>query len=239
MRNLPARGRMVLMVVAALAAVALVALAAVALGWGDRADTPAAPTTGPLAPTTSRPAPTTSPAGLATLEIAEWPADLPRYDRDRFELWVDADGDGCNTRDEVLIAESLDLPQIDPFRCDVVAGRWVDAYSGSETTNPGDLQIDHLVALANAWRSGAWAWDDARRQAFANDLDHPGALNAVPGEVNQAKADKGPEAWRPPDPDAWCRYALDWAQVKAAWGLTATRAEWDALVAMAATCPAD
>lgn len=190
-----------------------------------------------VAPPTPTPPVGAGPA-LPPLQIAPIAAGLPPYDRERFEHWIDADGDGCNTRDEVLIEESLDLPQVDPFRCDVVAGRWYDPYVGVETTNPGDLQIDHFVALANAWRSGAWAWDDALRMAFANDLDTPAALNAVTGAANQSKADKGPESWRPPNQEYWCEYALGWAEVKAKWGLTVTPEEWEALQEMALTCPA-
>jgi hypothetical protein len=90
--------------------------------------------------------------------------------------------------------------------------------------------------LANAWRSGAWAWNGAQRIAFANDLSEPDHLNAIDLSENRKKGDSGPEDWKPPDSTSWCRYAQAWARIKARWNLTATQAEWDALAAMTADC---
>lgn len=173
---------------------------------------------------------------LAALRIATADADHP-YDRDRFGGWIDGDGDCQNTRAEVLAAESLDPPTFTTAeRCTVAAGRWIDPWSGRVDTDASRLDVDHTVPLANAWRSGAWAWSDAERRAYANDLDDADHLVAIPLGENRAKADGGPEAWRPPDRSSWCRYARTWAQIKARWQLTATQAEWDALVAMTAAC---
>jgi hypothetical protein len=141
------------------------------------------------------------------------------YDRDLFEHWVDADGDGCDTRDEVLQRDSLTPAQVDPVRCNVVAGDWVSAYDGVSTSNPGDLEIDHVVALKEAWDSGAWAWTPVQREAFANDLDDERTLRAVTSESNRAKSDKDPSNWLPRREDQ-CRYLGDWVAIKARWGLS-------------------
>lgn len=160
--------------------------------------------------------------GVELLVVA--PEARGGYDRDRFEHWIDADGDGCRTRCEVLAEER---------RAD---GAWLSVYDGAVVTSEQDLEIDHLVALAEAWRSGARGWDDARRAAFANDLDFPDALLAVTSATNQSKADHDPARWRPPRTETWCWYARSWIGVKARWGLTADQAEVDALAEMLATC---
>ncbi|MCA1844109.1 MAG: HNH endonuclease family protein [Actinobacteria bacterium] len=95
------------------------------------------------------------------------------YSRAAFPHWVDADGDGCNTREEVLIAESTTPAQVDQPGCRVVAGDWVSPYDGVTVTSPAELEIDHVVALAEAWDSGAAGWTTERRQAFANDRTKP------------------------------------------------------------------
>jgi hypothetical protein len=158
------------------------------------------------------------------------------YGRELFPHWVDADGDGCDTRSEVLIEESRSLAQVDRFGCTVIAGDWVSVYDGSATDDPAELEIDHVVALAEAWRSGAADWDGVRRRAFANDREHPGALVAVTAATNRAKGDSDPASWQPPDPAAWCTFATDWVTTKLRWGLTADAAEHDALAAMLRTC---
>ena len=144
------------------------------------------------------------------------------------------DRDCQNTRAEVLIAESTTPPILEG--CTVFAGAWDDPWSTESTTNASDLDIDHTVPLANVWRSGAWAWSGTQRIAYANNLDDPDHLNAIPLAENRSKGDDGPEAWRPPDQSSWCHYAQAWTRLKARWNLTATQSEWDALVAMAAHC---
>jgi len=176
-----------------------------------------------------------SPSLLDLLPVAPEGTD-EGYDRSLFPVWVDSDGDGCDTRAEVLIAESRSPAQVDPFGCAVVAGDWVSTYDGSRTDDPSELDIDHVVALAEAWRSGASRWSSTRREAFANDLEDPGALVAVTAAMNQSKGDRDPASWRPPDPDAWCGYATDWITVKVRWRLTADPAEVRALRDMLAGC---
>ncbi len=85
---------------------------------------------------------------------------------------------------------------------------------------PADLQIDHVVALSEAWDSGGHLWTTARREAFANDLGYAGSLQAVTGAVNQAKSDSEPAQWLPPVVGGHCTYAVTWVAVKWRWGLT-------------------
>ena len=158
------------------------------------------------------------------------------YQRELFKHWVDADHDGCDTREEVLIAESRSKAQVDPYGCKVLEGDWYSSYDGLTFTDPAELDIDHMVPLAEAWDSGASGWDANRRQGFANDLDHPQALRAVSAASNRSKGDLDPGQWKPTRDAAWCEYANDWVTVKKAWDLTADQNEVDDLRVMLRTC---
>ncbi|MEW6473409.1 MAG: HNH endonuclease family protein [Actinomycetota bacterium] len=158
------------------------------------------------------------------------------YQRELFRHWVDADRDGCDTREEVLMAESRSPAQLDPYGCKVVEGDWYSLYDGLTFTDPSELEIDHMVPLAEAWDSGASAWDANRRQAFANDLDRPQTLRAVSASANRSKGDLDPGQWKPTRDAAWCEYANDWVAVKKAWDLTADQNEVDDLRVMLRTC---
>ncbi len=147
-----------------------------------------------------------------------------RYDRDLFPHWSDADRDGCDTRDEVLIAESQ-TPVSVGAGCGISGGRWFSYYDAQTWTSPADLQIDHVVALSEAWDSGAHTWTTARREAFANDLGFAGSLQAVTGSVNQSKSDSDPAQWLPPVQTARCTYTTTWVAIKWRWGLTVDAAE--------------
>jgi hypothetical protein len=154
------------------------------------------------------------------------------YSREKFRHWDDH-GDGCNTRELVLRREGRQVRTTS--NCAAVSGRWVSPYDGTKVSSPRRLDIDHVVPLANAWRSGADRWADAQRERFANDLRNP-ELVAVTLETNRAKGDQGPEAWRPPARSAWCSYAVDWIAVKSAYRLTVTAAERSALRDMLGSC---
>jgi hypothetical protein len=156
------------------------------------------------------------------------------YDRDKFHLWVDADGDGCDTREEVLIAEARLGPQVDS-ECDIGAGLWFSYYDRRFWRDPSDLDIDHLVPLAEAWDSGARKWNTKTRERYANDLGDPRPLVAVTDNVNQSKGDQDPADWMPEFNQ--CTYVNQWVADKIRWHLTVDQAEKDFLRGRAAECP--
>ena len=119
--------------------------------------------------------------------------------------------------------------------CAATSGTWKSPYDGATWTTSGDVDIDHMVPLSNAWKSGAAAWTTARRQAFANDLDSP-QLWTVTDNVNESKGDQGPEDWKPPLQSFYCTYSRSWIKVKYEYGLTITSAEKSALQSMLNTC---
>ncbi len=125
------------------------------------------------------------------------------YERDLFPHWVDEDRDGGNTRKEVLIAEATTPPAVGP-RCILVGGQWYSYYDNVTWTQQTDLDIDHMVPLAEAWDSGASAWSTAQRRAYVNDLGDEWSLVAVTDNENQSKADEDPATWMPPYEPARC-----------------------------------
>jgi hypothetical protein len=139
------------------------------------------------------------------------------YSRSLFRHWIDTDKDGCNTRFEVLIAEAITKPRVGA-KCFLSGGKWKSPYDGKVFTNPTGLDIDHMVPLAEAWRSGAWAWTAAQRMAFANDLDAAETLVAVTASLNRAKGDKDVANWLPPK--SQCKYLANWISVKSRFDLT-------------------
>jgi len=157
------------------------------------------------------------------------------YDRDLFPHWIDVDSDGCNTRYEVLIAEAVVAPSVGSS-CSLTGGRWYSYYDNRSWTAPADLDIDHVVALAEAWDSGARTWTTSRRRAYANDLGDGRALIAVTDTVNQAKGDKDPAEWMPSYTSARCRYIQEWVATKIRWRLTVNTAEKTALTNFANSC---
>jgi hypothetical protein len=157
------------------------------------------------------------------------------YNRDLFPHWIDADSDGCNTRYEILIAEATTPPSVGSG-CSLTGGRWYSYYDGASWTNPADVDIDHMVALAEAWDSGARGWTTSRRQAFANDLGDNRSLVAVTDNVNQSKGDKDPAEWLPSITSVRCRYITEWVAVKIRWRLTVNTAEKSTLTSIAGGC---
>lgn len=150
------------------------------------------------------------------------------YDRDLFRHWIDADGDGCDTRREVLIAEST-TPVTVGSRCSLSGGTWVSAFDGVSTIDSSTFDVDHLVPLAEAWRSGAHAWDSTTRQNFANDLGYEMALIAVSASSNRSKSDRDPSGWMPRNAEFKCEYVYSWIQVKLRWKLSIDSSEANAL----------
>lgn len=160
---------------------------------------------------------------LAKLRVSP-ASSMAGYDRDAFDHWSDLDGNGCDTREDTLKRDGERVTT--GAGCRVTSGRWTDPYGGENVSEAGELDIDHMVPLANAWRSGAASWSDERRELFAND-----AVNvlAVDNSLNRQKGDKGPEAWMPPTEDYRATYAAAWIKVKLKYDLTITPAERDAL----------
>jgi len=142
------------------------------------------------------------------------------YKRSLFKHWVDANGNGKNTRAEVLIAESLISVQFTSTGKTVSTGKWLSLYDGETWTSASDVDVDHVVALGEAWRSGAWKWSSSRRQSYANDLGVAWTLRAVTDNVNQSKSDDDPTYWLPPLESANCVYLTEWVAVKIRWKLT-------------------
>ena len=147
---------------------------------------------------------------------------LDGYDRARFKLWIDANKNGCDTRAEVLIAEAIVKPK-KAAKCKLTGGKWLSSYDGVKYSDASKLDIDHLVPLAEAWRSGAWAWTDQQRMEYANDLEDEWALNAVTASVNRSKGDKDISQWLPKK--NVCTYLSGWVTIKAKFELTVDIAE--------------
>ncbi len=157
---------------------------------------------------------------------------------DYHDGWADTDRPGCSVRELVLIAEAVSITQVD-HTCRPVDGVWVSWFDGERFTNPSDLDIDHLVPLAEAHDSGAALWTWQLKEAFANDLATPEALTAVSASSNRTKGADDPAEWKPERRAAWCQYAIDWITVKVRWNLRADAAEVQALRTMLDTCPVD
>ena len=173
---------------------------------------------------------------LAGLVVADADPQL-EYDRgDWGSGWSDADGDCQDTRQEVLIEESVSPVILEDGGCRVAIGLWFGAFTGRNYDDPGGLDVDHFVPLANAHRSGGWAWDRDTKRAYANDLEDPGHLIAVSSSANRSKGARGPEEWTPDNTGYLCTYATTWIRIKVRWSLTVTPAEHDALSGLLAGC---
>ena len=176
----------------------------------------------------SGPLPPGSPATSEDREASAPGVAVP-YDRGLYRHWIDEDRDCQNTRQEVLIEESTVRVTLDPRRCKVVAGRWEDPYTGRVFTDPGQLDIDHLIPLAEVHRSGGDKWNSTLRRAYANDLTDPKTLNAVFRSANRSKDDRDPANWMPPNAAYHCEYVATWTSVKECLGLSVDDAEREAV----------
>jgi Protein of unknown function (DUF1524) len=175
--------------------------------------------------------PSAARAQLNELVIKER-GSMAGYSREKYPHWSTVSG-ACDTRETVLKRDGKDV-QTDA-QCRVTAGRWHSPYDGGDWTQASDVDIDHMVPLAQSWASGAAEWTTQRREEFANDLTRP-QLFAVTDNVNQAKGDKAPDQWKPPLESFWCVYAQDWITVKRYYQLTITEAEKSALSDMLNRC---
>lgn len=147
------------------------------------------------------------------------------YDRTLYGGWIDWDGDCQDTRQEVLIAESLEPVKLDAKRCRVVSGKWYDPFTDRYYTDPRKLDIDHFVPLKEVHRSGGSSWGTAQKRAYANDLSDPKTLIAVSASANRSKKDKDPANWLPPNSAFHCEYVKTWVEIKKEWGLEMDAAE--------------
>nr|WP_243754413.1 HNH endonuclease family protein [Labedaea rhizosphaerae] len=154
------------------------------------------------------------------------------YSRDQFPHWHTVSGT-CDTREMVLKRDGTNVTV--GSNCYPTSGSWFSYYDGVTRTSASEISIDHIVPLAEAWRSGASSWTISRREAFANDLDGP-QLIAVTTEINSSKGDRDPSAWKPPRTSTYCGYSKFWIHTKYRWGLTLQSAEKSALQTMLNTC---
>lgn len=165
-------------------------------------------------------------------------APLTGYQREEFgNGWADKDGDGCSTREDVLRRDLRDVVLRDS--CAVASGTLLDPYSGTAIEfragpdSSDEVQIDHVVALANAWQTGAQQWTAQKRAAFANDL---GELLAVDGDLNQLKQAADAATWLPPNKGFRCQYVAMQVLIKHRWGLWLTAAEKTAIAGVLDRC---
>lgn len=151
---------------------------------------------------------------LDTLTVA--PAQDVKYNRSEWKHWVDLDGNGCNTREDILIANGYEV-ESDPKSCKVLSGSWTESYAGKSFDNPSAMDLDHVVPLSWAASNGGNTWDAEKKTAFAND---PGNLFLSDASENRSKGDKGPSEYLPPNLDFQCTYANTFVSVIAKYGLT-------------------
>lgn len=196
--------------------------------------------------TSSQNEPTVAPSTDATAalnQLASLPVrpagTLTGYNRDAFgPAWADVDGNGCDTRDDILARDLTNLHR-DTDGCTVESGLLHDPYTGHiihfqrgvDTSTA--IQIDHVVALADAWRTGAASWPEAKREKLANN---PNELLAVDGPTNESKGDLDASQWLPPRRGFDCQYVRLQIAVKARWGLWITQAEHDAMTSTLGHC---
>jgi hypothetical protein len=169
-------------------------------------------------------------ADLAALGVVP-EGSMAGYSRALFPHWITVTGT-CNTRETVLQRDGSGVT-VDGS-CRPMSGSWFSEYDAVTLTSASSVQIDHVVPLAEAWRSGASLWTTSKRQSFANDLADP-ELIAVSGVSNQSKSDQDPSTWKPRAAYA-CMYAKLWIGSKHAWGLRLQSTERSALQAMLSTC---
>ncbi|HWL98379.1 MAG TPA: HNH endonuclease family protein [Nocardioidaceae bacterium] len=154
------------------------------------------------------------------------------YSRDKFPHWSTVSG-ACNTRETVLKRDGTGV--VTDSSCAAVSGSWYSPYDGATWSAASDVDIDHVVPLSNAWRTGASSWSTTQREAFANDRSYP-QLIAVTDNVNQSKGDQSPATWKPSRTAYWCTYAKMWIHVKYRYSLTITSVEEDELYRMLSYC---
>lgn len=194
----------------------------------------AAAATPPAAP------PALSPAATALADLpVKGRAPKTGYSRDAFgQRWADTDRDGCDQRNQVLARDLTNVTR--RGQCVVLTGTLHDPYTGRDIafvrgeTTSDDVQIEHVVALSNAWQTGAQLLSAAERLQLANDLLE---LLAVDGPTNLAKGDADSATWLPPNKAYRCPYVARQIAVKTKYRLWVTAPERDAIAAVLTGCP--
>lgn len=167
---------------------------------------------------------------LTQLRVAPEDTGHP-YDRDEWPHWA-GDGKGCDTRELALQRQGAEVRT--DGECRARSGRWVSPYDDEVVTDAADTDVDHVVPLAEANRSGTRGWTREQRRAFANDLDQ---LLVVTARSNRQKGDQDPARWLP-EPPYHCDYAARWVDIKLKYRMTVDQAEHDALASVLRRCPA-
>ena len=157
---------------------------------------------------------------------------LSGYSRDKYPHWIIQSGN-CDTRETVLRRDGTGVTV--NGACQPTAGRWYSTYDAVWVNSSSSVDIDHIVPLAESWRSGASSWATDRRRQFANDLTRA-QLIAVSESSNASKSDRDPSEWKPPNTNTWCIYAREWIWVKDFYGLAADSPEKSALGSMLNRC---
>lgn len=210
--------------------VVAVAIGAGAPAWSDAQDAARFPVTAQVLAD-----------GRTALDSLPVKGRAPRtgYERTQFgDAWADVDGNGCDTRNDVLARDLTGITTDPEDSCVVLSGTLDDPYTGEVIAfergeHSSEVQIDHVVALSDAWQKGAQQWSAETREQFAND---PANLLAVDGPANQQKGAGDAATWLPPSSGYRCVYALRQIRVKAAYGLWVTQAEHDALDGLLDRC---
>lgn len=161
---------------------------------------------------------------------ARFPQPAVDYDRDsQFGEWIKPVKSSClNTRGIVLKRNSKVEISVNE-KCTVLSGNWFDPYTNQTYNDADDIQIDHVVALKNAYMTGGHTWNKARRCLYANYLGNNFHLMPVNGPENMKKSDKSPLEYVPPNKAYTCEYLRNWLQIKYIWDLRMTPREVNAI----------
>jgi hypothetical protein len=169
---------------------------------------------------------------LNTLKVAD--EVRAGYKRTLFKHWVGA-GNGCDSRKAVIISEAVIRPTVEKG-CVIKGGEWLSIYDNVKVTEAGKLDVDHMVPLAEAWDSGASAWDAVKKEMYANDQTDPRHLIAVTGGSNRSKSDQDPAEWMPTNKAYTCEYLTNWVSIKVRWSLSVDKKEKDFIATSLKSC---
>ncbi len=182
----------------------------------------------------------TSNSASSTLAAERWKEakehSYTKYERSRWRHWIDADKDCQNSRHEVLIRDSLqEVSFQSPRKCKVKSGLWKCPYTAKVFEDPRSLDIDHVVPLKEAFRSGAYLWDKDQKRSYANDLQNPKHLLAAEAKANRSKGDKDIAKWLPDQNK--CQYLKIWLEIKENYQLSMDAQEINAAKRLLSSCP--